>query len=341
MPRKRVQRGQTTVTAGGLAELPLELMEKVLLEVLRGADQEEDEPQEGGLGFSKATAVVRLVCSGWQALYDALVTRLLLRKEITDKAVGMLVRRFPAVSSLDLSNNHNITNVAVLAVSSMPALTSLNLHYCMKVKNGAVLALSDMPQLKTLDLSWCRELTDDAFTAVSRMPALTSLNLGGCWCMEEGLRAVSEMTALVSLDLSRFWCNDVALAALSGMTALTSRILASCESLTDKSMHTVSGLTSLTSLDLSHDWCFNFNFTDAGVLTLSSLPALTHLDLSGSNKVTAAGVEAFRNATAAPNLYVEEWMDDYLLYRNCRGTGGHAMVYAMIMHINRTGLRNH
>ena len=40
---------------------------------------------------------MRLVCAGWKAVYDTLVTRLVLRRQTTDEAMGMLVRRFPAV----------------------------------------------------------------------------------------------------------------------------------------------------------------------------------------------------------------------------------------------------
>jgi hypothetical protein len=41
------------------------------------------------------------------------------------------------------------------------------------------------------------------------------------------------------------------------------------------------------------------------VRALSSLPALTSLDLRNCNKVTAAGVQALRNTTAAPSLRIE------------------------------------
>ena len=49
------------------------------------------------MGFSQASATVRLVCAGWEAVHDALVRRLVLRRQTTDEAIGMLVRRFPAV----------------------------------------------------------------------------------------------------------------------------------------------------------------------------------------------------------------------------------------------------
>jgi hypothetical protein len=76
----------------GWADLPEELVVKVL---------EAAGWQEGVLGFSQASATVRLVCAGWKAVHDALVMRLVLRRETTDEAMGMLVRCCPAVASLE------------------------------------------------------------------------------------------------------------------------------------------------------------------------------------------------------------------------------------------------
>jgi hypothetical protein len=95
MLRTRGQR-RATVKEGGWAELLDELLAKVL-ELLQAAGQ------TGGLGFSQTSATVRLVCVGWKAVHDALVTRLVLRRQTTDEAMGMLVLRFPA-ASLELND---------------------------------------------------------------------------------------------------------------------------------------------------------------------------------------------------------------------------------------------
>jgi hypothetical protein len=95
MLRTRGQR-RATVKEGGWAELLDELLAKVL-ELLQAAGQ------TGGLGFSQTSATVRLVCVGWKAVHDALVTRLVLRRQTTDEAMGMLVLRFP-VASLELND---------------------------------------------------------------------------------------------------------------------------------------------------------------------------------------------------------------------------------------------
>jgi hypothetical protein len=131
----RAQRRRETVTEGGWAELPDELVTKVLEKVLQA--------EEGGLGFTQASATVRLVSAGWKAVHDALVTRLVLRRQTTDEAVGILVRRFPAVVSVEYRGGgwRVLTDVGLRAVSSLRALTSLDLRYCNKVTAAGVQAL--------------------------------------------------------------------------------------------------------------------------------------------------------------------------------------------------------
>jgi hypothetical protein len=74
----------------GWAELPEELLTKVLVQAV-----EQCTPQDGGWGTGaggacrcKASATVRLVCSGWKCRHDALVMRLVLRQDATDKREG-------------------------------------------------------------------------------------------------------------------------------------------------------------------------------------------------------------------------------------------------------------
>jgi hypothetical protein len=46
------------------------------------------------------------MCAGWKAVDDALVMRLVLRRQTTDEAMGMLVQRFPAVVSLKMKREN-------------------------------------------------------------------------------------------------------------------------------------------------------------------------------------------------------------------------------------------
>ena len=60
------------------------------------------------------------------------------------------------------------------------------------------------------------------------------------------------------------------------------------------------GLPALTELDLSYS-----NITDQALLALRNLRTLTSLNLEGCENVTAAGMQAPRNTTAAPSLHIE------------------------------------
>ena len=111
------------------AELPPELLAKVL-EMLPAAEQ--SAPQAGGWRGCKDSAAVRLVCAQWQAVHDALVTRLVLSRDTTDEEGVMLVRRFPAVVSLEVKGDGwgVLTDKGMLAVSSLASLTFLDLSCC-------------------------------------------------------------------------------------------------------------------------------------------------------------------------------------------------------------------
>jgi hypothetical protein len=252
-------------------ELPDELLERVLRAALEG----------GG----KDAATFRLVCAAWKAEVDALVTRLVLSRQITDEATGMLVKRFPAVVTIDLKDVYAgesaaLTDEGLRAVSSCSALTSLDLTGCFKMTHKGMRAVGNLPALTSLNLSWCNNKTADAgLGAVSKLPALTSLNLTGCVMFTDvGLEAVSKLPALKALNLT------------------------DCITVTNNGVGEVSKLTALTSLDLFR--CGNV--TDEGVRALSILPALTSLDLRGCS-VTAAGVQELRNTTAAPSLHIIGW----------------------------------
>jgi hypothetical protein len=94
------------------------------------------------LGFTQASATVRLVSAGWKAVHDALVTRLVLRGQTTDEAVSMLVWWFLAVASLEYKGGgwRVLTDEGLRAVSSLRPLASLDLRYCNKVTAAGVQA---------------------------------------------------------------------------------------------------------------------------------------------------------------------------------------------------------
>ena len=78
------------------AELPRELLGMVL-------EKLQEAPLAGGVEGSKD---VRLVSRGWRASHDAMVTRLEMSWETNDEGMWLLVRRFPAVKSLETEREH-------------------------------------------------------------------------------------------------------------------------------------------------------------------------------------------------------------------------------------------
>jgi hypothetical protein len=121
-------RGQqrATVKEGGWAELPDELVEKVLAKVLELL-------QAGGLSFLSGlrhgAAGVR--CMEGRARCDGEAAG----AEMADhrRAMGMLVRRFPAVVSLEVkwtATGNVLSDESMRAVSNLPALTSLDITDC-------------------------------------------------------------------------------------------------------------------------------------------------------------------------------------------------------------------
>jgi hypothetical protein len=173
----------------------------VLAKVLEAATQ------EGGLGFTKASAKLRLVSAQWKTVRDALVKRLVLKKKATDEGMGVLVRRFPAMVSLEfkwVSGGHALTDEGLCVVSCLTSLNELNLTDCVEVTDKGVRALSSCTALTSLNLTWCYELTDVGVQALSSLPALTSLDLRGCSKVTaSGLQALRNTTVAPSLQIQR------------------------------------------------------------------------------------------------------------------------------------------
>jgi hypothetical protein len=187
--------------------------------------------------------VMRLVCSTWGSILDALLPRLVPRgsASVMNGKLGW----YQSVTEVDLTGCEEEDVSAVLAeLESMPCLRSLVLpsrcaeravdaeavcaittlttlrfeapeeeydEYGELVEEVGewVLDLSRLPTLTTtLNLAWCTAVTDKEVLALSNLKGLTNLNLSGCKNItSEGLRAVSSLTVLKSLILGR--CSNV------------------------------------------------------------------------------------------------------------------------------------
>jgi hypothetical protein len=147
--------------------------DKLLAKVLEAAGW-----QEGGLGFSQTSATVQLVCAGSKAVYDALVRRLVLRPQTTDEAMGMLVRRFQAVVSLEVKGGTwgVLTDEGLRAVSSLPALTELDLSYS-NVTDQALQVLRSLRTLTSLILYECENVTAAGVQALRSTTVAPNLHI--------------------------------------------------------------------------------------------------------------------------------------------------------------------
>ena len=296
-----------------------------VMEVWQAAGQEAWGEPKTGRGFSKAVAVVREVCAGWQAVHDTSVKRLMFKRRMTDEAVDILVRRFPAVTSVQLMGKdrtfHMVTDQAVLTVcSQLPALKTLELSCCLQFTSVGLLAVSKMSALTSLELTFsmigpgASPPTEEAMTAVSRMPALTHLNLTRVlWQatsleyepVQRMMRAVSKMRSLTSLDL-----RDCGLVKSEGLLAVSSLPALTYLNLTDigvldKELIAVSRMTSLTALDLTG--CVNrqdhpATATDKAMLAVSQMPALRSLNLGKCWSITNAGFQAVSKMSLLTSL---------------------------------------
>ena len=162
-------------------------------------------------------------------MYDALVMRLVLRRETTDEAMGMLARRFPAVVSLEFKYKSGeilwgvLTDQGMLAVSSLPALTSLNLSRCIKLTDEGMRAVRSCASLTSLTLTNCNKVTNVGLRELRGLTALTELNLDYCRNVTDvGLQELTSLVALNTLHL--FSCStskagrDALKAAITGLT---------------------------------------------------------------------------------------------------------------------------
>jgi hypothetical protein len=159
------------------AELPKELLGMVM-EKLQPPGRVS--PLAGGdWGGFEGSKHVRMVCSGWRNSHDALVTRLTVRYMTTDEGMWLLVRRFPAVVSLEVKgadyyHRAVLTDEGTRALSSLTGLTALSLSLCKKVTDEGLQTLSSLTALSTLTLYGCTNLTAEGKQALgTALPNLT------------------------------------------------------------------------------------------------------------------------------------------------------------------------
>jgi hypothetical protein len=214
----------------------------------------------------------------------------------------LLVKRFPNLKTLHLTNcpivrNRDlmiisilplqtltlgdnackpwVTNAGILQIANIKSLTSLNLHDCRNITNTGLMALTSLQNLSSLSLKGCQRLTNTGLDALQRHSTLTSLNLHGCMRIaDKGILALSHLR-LVSLHLGNTKVRDEGLTYLAQITTLQ-ELHFDTEELTDAGVTQLTSLTRLESLALRD--CGDVSGDSLSVL-VPALPNLMSLDL--------------------------------------------------------------
>jgi len=196
--------------------------------------------------------------------------------------------------SLNLTNNHMITNVGL---EHLQNLTSLNLMYNTTITD---IGLSVVPNLLELDLESNSTVTD---SGLNKLTKLVSLNLTDNDTITD--KGVENLKNLTSLDLTDN--NTITNRALSNLIKLNSLYLATNRSITEVGL---SMLTNLTLLDLDDNLTFRGS-SRGGLKDLTSLSLaynsvitdkfvgrltnLTSLDLNENDTITNNGLKPLVN----------------------------------------------
>ena len=190
-----------------------------------------------------------------------------------------VLRDLPGLTSLELFDCTNVTDMGLKELKHVSKLASLSLESCVGEFADRCLYL---------DLSSCCKITDAGLKDLGHMSDLTSLNLTNCCKITDaGLKDLGHMPNLTSLNLS--FCRDITdegLKVLGHMSNLTDLNLGYCYRITDAGLTMLfSHMPTLTSIDLSS--CRNIS--DAGLKDLGHMSSLTTLNLSQCTNISDVG----------------------------------------------------
>jgi Leucine-rich repeat (LRR) protein len=181
-------------------------------------------------------------------------------KDLT-KALPLL-RRFPALQDVSLSNRH--------------------------LNDSLMAELKGLPRLKNLNL-FRSSISDDGLKCLKTLPKLVSVPMGMTKVTDAGLVHLRELKQLEYVGLRGNNVTDAGLEHLRGLTNLTGLHLSETK-VTDAGLVHLRGMTKLQYLPLSHT-----KVTDTGLEHLRALRDLRHLDITHT-RVTPKGVTRLRQA---------------------------------------------
>jgi hypothetical protein len=242
--------------------------------------------------------VMRLVCSTWGSILDALLPRL--RPWGSAAVMNGKLGWYQSVTEVDLLDCEEADVSAVLAeLESMPCLRSLALPASCAERAVDAEAVCGLTTLTTLRFNEELEFDEDDEPVVgewvldlSRLPTLTTtLNLENCIAVtDKVVLALSNLKGLMDLNLAG--CKNITSKGLwavsSSLTALCTLSLRCCRNVTSDGLRRVSNLTALTALDL---WGIPAVTTEV-LRALSSLTSLTSLNVGCCDNVETEGLRA-------------------------------------------------
>ncbi len=110
---------------------------------------------------------------------DAVRVRL---KSIGDEELQTLIeelRDLPALHSLDLSENRNLSDDALRYLKNLPQLRELSISSTNIARRG-IEHISELPHMERLNLSYCNHINDAAAKALRSLTSLEYLDIQGC-----------------------------------------------------------------------------------------------------------------------------------------------------------------
>ena len=118
----------------------------------------------------------------------------LTKSRVDDGAIVALANKCPQLECLDLSESHELTDVAVRSIAtSCTALQSLKLDSCERLTDAAFVDMEKCTLLHTLSVGECDKLTNAALGYIAKCSSLCVFNMSRCDKVDDdGVRALAE-----------------------------------------------------------------------------------------------------------------------------------------------------
>ena len=194
---------------------------------------------------------------------------------VSDQAVEMIVKSFPALIDLDLSSNTNMTNGVIKILGELGKLQRLTLVQN-KVNDIGAQRLAKFQDLRSLDMRGNMEAGNMALDVVADLPKLTAFKHRSTAVDDIGMESLSRSKTLESLLLQDFVMTDQSGPHLAKLGKLSQLEIFRCQ-----------------------------GFGSEGVLALAGM-GLTRLTLRDLPSVDNRGMEVFDNLPALRRLFLHE-----------------------------------